>query len=344
MKALRIILIVLVIIIGGYSIWMATIDPAYKVERTETINASPDAVYGVVSDFTTWSEWSKWHKMDPDMEITYGDQSAGKGASYTWKGEKAGAGTQTITDAVPGESINTHIAFEGMGESNGTWNFEEVESGVTKVTWGFSGESPFFFRVFNLGMDDAVGADFEEGLSNLKELVENMPQKAPEIAIERVDMESKAYYGIRTEMAISDMSSEFFGSSYGEIMAYLGPDAGANMTMAPMALYHKWDEENNLTIVEPAIAANMDLEGNDRITKSMTYAGPALKATHMGSYSETGSAHMALEEYMKANKLTWPEGGAAMEVYVTDPGTEPDTSKWITEIYYPYLEAAEGAE
>jgi len=27
--------------------------------------------------------------------------------------------------------------------------------------------------------------------------------------------------------------------------------------------------------------------------------------------------------------------GASWEVYITDPMSEPDTSKWVTQIYYP---------
>lgn len=139
------------------------------------------------------------------------------------------------------------------------------------------------------------------------------------------------------------MSSDFFGQSYGEIMGYLGEEAGANMLMAPMAMFWDWDEENNRTVVEPAIAVNSTKSGNDRIVKGMTYAGPALKAVHMGGYN-TEAEHMALEAYMKANQLNWVEGAAAVEVYVTDPMAEPDTSKWITEIYYPYVEADNTAE
>lgn len=337
MKALRIILIVLLVIVGGYSIWMATIDPEYKVERTETIEAEPGKIYAVVSDFTTWGQWSKWHKMDPEMAITYGEKSAGEGATYSWSGEKAGTGTQTITEAIPGESLKTHIAFEGMGESNGAWKFEKVEGGTTKVTWSFSGESPFFFRVFNLGMDDAVGADFEEGLASLKTLVEAMTVATPEVVIEMVTLEAMPYYGIRTEMAISDMNSEFFGQSFGEIMGYLGDEAGANMLMAPMTMFYDWDEENNRTVLEPAIAVNSDKPGNDHIAKNMTYAGTALKAVHMGG-NNTEAEHMALSIYMEKNNLKWPEGQGAVEVYITDPGTEPDTSKWVTEVYYPYTE------
>ncbi|MDZ7846298.1 MAG: SRPBCC family protein [Owenweeksia sp.] len=174
MKALRIILIVLIVLVGGYAIWMATIEPEYHVKRTAIIEAEPEQVYATVSDFKTWKDWSKWHKMDPEMEVTYGDKSAGEGATYSWKGEEAGAGTQTITAAVPNESLETHIAFEGRGESDGYWKFEPVDEG-TQVTWGFTGEMPFLYLRIFLGMDESVGGDFEEGLANLKEKVESMP-------------------------------------------------------------------------------------------------------------------------------------------------------------------------
>jgi effector-binding domain-containing protein len=343
MKALRIIFIVLIIIIGAYSIWMATIDPEYRVERSETIEASPDKIYNVVSDFKTWGEWSAWHKMDPDMEITYGESSSGQGATYSWNGEVAGAGTQTITEATPAESMKTHIAFEGMGEADGAWKFERIEPGVTEVTWAFTGESAFFFRIFNLGIDEAVGNDFEQGLSNLKAYVESLPDPSDNVEIEMVQLESMPYYGVKTELAISNMSSDFFGQSYGEIMGYLGEEAGANMLMAPMAFFWDWDEENDRTIVEPAIAVNSEKPGTERIVKKMSYGGPALKAIHMGGYN-TEAEHVALGNYMKENKLEWAEGAAAIEVYVTDPGTEPDTSKWITEVYYPYVEPGSASE
>ncbi len=330
MKALKIILIVLVVLVGGYALWMATLPSNYKVERTAVIDAKPEAVYATVSDFTTWNEWSKWHKMDPEMEIKYGDVKAGEGATYSWKGEKAGAGTQTITKAVPNESIETHVTFEGMGEMDGQWIFEPVEENQTRVTWTSTGEFPFFFRVMSLGMDEAIGKDFEEGLSNLKTTVESMP-KNPAVEIEMTTMEPMPYYGIKHDISWEELNSDFFGANYTELMTYLGDD-GANMSMAPFAIFYEWDMENKRTVVEPGIAVNSKKPGNDRIKKGMTHGGQALKAVHMGGY-DTEPEHNALTAYMEKNGLTLT--GGVMEVYVTDPTEEPDTAKWITEIYYP---------
>ena len=37
------------------------------VQRSTTIDASPDAVYVHLVDFRQWAAWSPWDEMDPDM-------------------------------------------------------------------------------------------------------------------------------------------------------------------------------------------------------------------------------------------------------------------------------------
>jgi len=45
-----------------------------------------------------------------------------------------------------------------------------------------------------------------------------------------------------------------------------------------------------------------------------------------------GQAHMAMEKYINENKLEALT--PAVEEYVTDPGSEPDSTKWLTKIVY----------
>ena len=48
-----------------------------------------------------------------------------------------------------------------------------------------------------------------------------------------------------------------------------------------------------------------------------------------------------MDDYFKANGLE--PSKLVMEEYVTDPGAEPDTSKWLTKIYY-FLEGPLASE
>jgi effector-binding domain-containing protein len=52
----------------------------------------------------------------------------------------------------------------------------------------------------------------------------------------------------------------------------------------------------------------------------------------MGGYSGIGKAHEAMDAYMASNKLE--QKAPVIEEYITDPGSEPDSSKWLTKIMY----------
>jgi effector-binding domain-containing protein len=59
----------------------------------------------------------------------------------------------------------------------------------------------------------------------------------------------------------------------------------------------------------------------------------AVKAIHSGDYNNLKSTHDQVNQYIQFKKLQIV--GAPWEVYVTDPTVEKDTTKWVTEVYYP---------
>lgn len=338
MKALKIILIIIAVILGGYCIWMATLPSEYDMERSTVIDADPEVVFTEVNTLTEWPKWSPWYKIDTTAEYEYSEVVTGEGAYYAWKSEdpNMGSGKYTNTTVVPNEKIVYTMEFEGMGGSEGYWEFESTEDSKTKVSWGFHTEFDFFNRIGSVIMDKVLGAQFEEGLDNLKKVSENMPKKENKADISVTQVEALPYYGITDEVSWENMGSEFFGERYGAIGQYLGEDMN-NMLSAPFAIYHVWDEENKMAKVEVAIAAQSAKPGNERVKKSNTYTGTVVKGVHMGAYEDTGNMHWAIDDYLKANNYEMV--GSPWEVYVTDPGTEPDTAKWITEIYYPVMPA-----
>ena len=62
-------------------------------------------------------------------------------------------------------------------------------------------------------------------------------------------------------------------------------------------------------------------------------AGKNLHIAYWGGYHGTGTAHMAIDDYMKEKNLL--QETPIIEEYVTDPGVEKDSTKWLTNIYYP---------
>ena len=77
---------------------------------------------------------------------------------------------------VPNESIHTQLRFfkPWKSQSDAYFKLANKDQG-TEVTWGFNGRNKFPFNIMMLfmNMDKAVGGDFEEGLSSLKNNLEN---------------------------------------------------------------------------------------------------------------------------------------------------------------------------
>ena len=90
-----------------------------------------------------------------------------------WSGSEAGIGALEIVSHSL-ESMETALDFGDM-QTSGIWKFESLENGNTKVTWGMTGEMPYFMRFMTMFFDAMAGPDFEKGLAGLKEVCENMP-------------------------------------------------------------------------------------------------------------------------------------------------------------------------
>jgi len=110
------------------------------------------------------------------MKKTSSGPANGVGAAIEWQGNsKAGAGKMEITDSVPSSLILMRLNKLKPFEASNLVKFSFVPEGsVTKVSWEMSGTANFISKLFGVLIDceNMVGAQFEEGLSNLKALVE----------------------------------------------------------------------------------------------------------------------------------------------------------------------------
>ncbi len=142
----------------------------YHVERSTTIAAPPDKVFGMVNDFHSWDVWSPWAKIDPAMKLEIRD------TTYEWSGnDKAGAGKMTRTESHPNDRIGVHLDFTKpyASTSDIAFVFKPVDAG-TGVTWSMDGQNNFMLKALSLfsSMDKLVGPDFEKGLAQLKTAAE----------------------------------------------------------------------------------------------------------------------------------------------------------------------------
>lgn len=150
---------------------------SYDVSRSIVIDKPKEIVFPYLKMVKNQDHWSPWKKKDPNMKQTFTGIDGEIGFKSSWIGNKeVGEGSQTITAIVENERIDNHLVFlkPWKSESDGYYTVADEGPGQTKVVWGFTGQNKFPTTIFMLffNMDKAVGKDFEEGLQNLKKILE----------------------------------------------------------------------------------------------------------------------------------------------------------------------------
>jgi effector-binding domain-containing protein len=333
MKALKIILYIVlaIVLLGAAAVFM--IPTEYHVERSMTINAPQKLIMQQAGKFENFVKWSPWNKLDPNMTNTIEGTDGEVGSRYSWVGnDQVGEGSMEIT-SVSENKIEEDLIFLKPFESQAkvSLTFETTSDG-TKVTWAMDSESPRPMNLMNPMMDGMMGPDFESGLAELKVLSEKVASSDTfrSFKIEPIEMSSRTYVGIKDTVKWADMQTfmaSSFGAAYGELTKKKAPMAGA-----PSSIYFVWDEANEQTVMAAAIP--VEGEYTLRGFEAFPAGGSGYKIAYYGAYEGSGEAHYAMDDYFTAKGLEMTEDIMVIEEYVTDPTTEADTSKWLTNVYY----------
>jgi hypothetical protein len=155
----------------------------FRIERSITMAAPPEAAFAQVNDFHAWNKWSPWDKLDPSLKRSYAGPSSGTGAKYAWVGnDDVGEGRMTIEKSSAPSEVQIKLEFlkPFAATNDTTFTFAKTAEG-NKTTWAMEGDNSFMGKAFGLfmNMDQMVGKDFEKGLASMKTLAEEAAKAAP---------------------------------------------------------------------------------------------------------------------------------------------------------------------
>jgi hypothetical protein len=173
---LTLILIAVAVIVVVLLIVVALQPSQYTVARSLHIAASPSTVFPHVNNLRNTTVWSPWLKLDPAAKQTFEGPDAGVGSVNAWDGNKnVGAGRQTIVESQPDQRVVIKLEFfrPFAAVCQTSYNLKAENNG-TLVTWDIHGTNNFMAKAFSLVMssEKMLGGPFEEGLANLKRVVE----------------------------------------------------------------------------------------------------------------------------------------------------------------------------
>jgi uncharacterized protein YndB with AHSA1/START domain len=160
----------------------------YSVVRSITIERPNAQVFDYIKHLKNQDNFSKWAMMDPDMKKTYRGEDGMAGFVSAWASENpdVGVGEQEIIKITPNERVDFELRFLSPFEATepAYMTTKPVSDTSTRVDWGFSGHMDYPMNLMLAVMDfeTMIGNDLQEGLNNLKKLLEAKPveQAQPE--------------------------------------------------------------------------------------------------------------------------------------------------------------------
>jgi effector-binding domain-containing protein len=340
MKILKKIVIVILSLIAIYVV-LGLIGPSsYKITRSIKIAAPIDVVFNQTSIYANWAAWSPWAKLDANAKYSIENDNQAIGAAMSWVGdpESVGTGGMVTSEIEKNKKFYYNLTFVAPWEmtSHGGFNYTQEGDSIL-LEWFDSGEFEFMARPMMLFMDleAELAPDFEKGLADIKKGCESTKTSEATTEISEIEVESSPILYIALSSPLNgDSIAEKLGMSYGEIMAFIETNS-LNMGGAPLAITTKFSMEEMFWEFKAAIPVVENLDQvivSDKIEKGNTYQGKAIKAVHVGAYSESANTYYAVEEYLKKNSLE--QNGEPWEEYIDDP-MEVKENELRTFIYYP---------
>lgn len=327
------ILLLLIIVISFF------LPSKVHIEQSVEMKTKREVSFAFVNDLRKWKQWSHTLKIDTTAEILFSENSQNEGAWCKWKSKnpEVGEAKITITKSILNSFIELEIDFASMGIKTLIFRFDSSENG-TKATWIMDSDSkgiPWYFYVVskyaNLFMEKNIRSTLDKSLLNLKTICEAIPQKETVAGFDvDIIMLDKIYV-----LSIRDkIKNKEFGKRIGEnfsAIAFYIDDRKIKVTGAPFIILHKMMQ--NESDVEFAIPVDSTTEAGGEINFHSIDATEAMVVKYFGAYDKTVQVYEAANKFIESKNKK--QNGPPREIYITDPGIEKDTSKWLTEIIFP---------
>ncbi|WP_378177197.1 GyrI-like domain-containing protein [Aquimarina sp. SS2-1] len=345
MKIIKYLFFLLLLVVIGGGAYIAMTDGTFQVEESRVIDAPDELLFNTINEYKTWEKWGPWMDDSDDMILEYGNQTSGKGASYSWKSETQGDGSMKTVKLAPFTSIDQTITFiTPMGESKSEiyWEFEKLEDKKTKVTWGMKGEQSFMEKAFWMTQDSTLSQSirpmYAEGLEKLDAFV-NEKMKEYSVNVDGVTEHRGGFYMyMATASPISEIS-EKMGQMLPAVMSYIRRN-NLPQTGMPLTIYNDYNEEQGTAIYSTGIPVRNEVvtPADSNILCGSLPQQKVVKITLKGDYVNLKEAWDKGYKYIKDNGMEANPTSPAFEVYRTDPSIQPNPAEWITEIYIPIKE------
>ncbi|MDD1425791.1 GyrI-like domain-containing protein [Dolichospermum sp. ST_sed9] len=295
------------------------------------INCTKGYLFVSMTDTKEWPKWVSWTKADPDIKYTTGKLEISQGASFSYTGPKFGKGSVDLIESFK-DSIVTAILNNNHLPENVNIIFQIIPERKNVVYLNAKARTsspiPFLKRAYYYNSNDKVKELLINDLSSLKTYLEGIINT--QFGIETTIFKKKIYFGIRAIIFNSNIP-KFYAESYPKIYAKLD-SLNIDFTGPPVGMIFDWEGSSNNVYIMAALPIDENIKAPLDFEVIEIPDIPCLKLEHFGMYNTLKKAHSKLDYLMSSSEFVLEQ--PIIEEYVTSPSQEPDTSKWLTNIYY----------
>lgn len=334
MRILKYILLLILLLIIGLTVFVSTQKADYNVITSKVIKTPKNTLYSYINDFRNWESFDSKLISDQSISYVYPETTSGKGASFSWKGVTDGKMKTLFTKENDSIFINK---YENGEKSEVAFKFKDTIGG-TKVTWQSKGKLDFKSKVlsfFNGGINSVVGNDNELSLENLNKTL-NYELNTFSIKVNGIVNRAGTFYLKQSIVSREKNVNKNIKILLPRMTKFVDKNK-ITTNGKPFILYTKYDRINDLIGLSVCIPVrdSIFISAGSDMQSGQLPAYSALKATLTGDYSHSQKVWKKGYEYLAKNKLERNPTLQIIEVYTKNSLDVKTPSKWITETYIP---------
>lgn len=332
MKIIKYILLLFLLLFITLTVFVATLNPEYKVVKSKVIKISRKTAFNYVNDFNNWKEFGAWKEENPNIKYKISKVTKGNGSLISFN-----SGSIKTLKTKENESILQEFKNSNGEISNLSWDFKDT-LGNTKITCKTIGKMSFMNKVssaFQGGGDSKIGSIYEKNLSNIEQILD---LQINTYAI-KVEGFVKKQFGFYIQKSINSKNSNV-ASNIQIMIPNLIKFVQKNKIQIvgkPFVKYNTFNNELKTTNFSVCISTKEELftDPESEYIAGSLESFQAVKTTLTGDYSHFGEAKAKNIDEIKKLNLVQKTELPLIEVYTHYKGETKNPSKWITEFYVP---------
>ncbi|MBK9270657.1 MAG: GyrI-like domain-containing protein [Saprospiraceae bacterium] len=306
--------------------------PSTMTDKGEIKIKCTKGLLGVmINDIKEWPKWLSWKNEDPELSISLGGRHVNQGANFTFEGPIFGKGrveleeslkdslmaAQIINDQWPAKVV---VTFQIIPESNSSVLLTTRSRIVSKI--------PFFKRVLYRNFQAEYRNRHQEDLAGLKNYIEGMINT--QFGADATTFPKKYYVGVKAPIYNMNIP-KFYAENFPKVYKLLD-SMQIKQSGPPVGLIYDWEGGSNYVYIMAALPVEQKFKPPTGFELEEVPEIPCVKLEVFGHYNNLKTAHVKMDYFMNTSSFTlFPP---IIEEYVTNPNEEPDTTKWLTNVYY----------